>query len=101
MHGHGQREGQRAYPAHEHRQGDKYSAYGANYYLRILFETTSAFGTVGLSAGITPVLSDIGKILISITMFAGRIGPLTLALAVAMREEKSLFSYPEEQIMVG
>jgi trk system potassium uptake protein TrkH len=80
---------------------ERSTLYGANNYLRILFETTSAFGTVGLSTGITPLLSDIGKVLISITMFAGRIGPLTLALAVAMQEERSLFSYPEEEVMVG
>jgi len=75
--------------------------FGGNYYLRILFETVSAFGTVGLSTGITSMLSDLGKILIIITMFVGRIGPLTLALAVALQEEKLLYNYPEEQIMVG
>lgn len=75
--------------------------FGGNYYLRILFETTSAFGTVGLSTGITSMLSSLGKVLIIITMFAGRIGPLTLALAVALQEEKLLYNYPEERVMVG
>ena len=75
--------------------------FGGNYYLRILFETTSAFGTVGLSTGITPILSGWGKLLIIMTMFVGRIGPLTLALVVALQEEKLLYNYPEEQIMVG
>jgi len=80
---------------------EKEYVFGKSYYLRILFETFSAFGTVGLSTGITPNLSDIGKVLIIITMFVGRIGPLTLAMAVALHEEKILYSYPEEQMMVG
>ena len=72
-----------------------------NYFLRILFEVTSAFGTVGLSTGITPILSPLGKLLIMITMFVGRVGPLTLALAVAMREQQVVYKYPEEKVMVG
>lgn len=72
-----------------------------NYFLRILFEVTSAFSTVGLSTGITPLLSPIGKLLIMITMFAGRVGPLTLALALTMRGQKIFYKYPEEKVMVG
>ena len=72
-----------------------------NYFLKILFEVTSAFGTVGLSTGITPILSPFGKLLIMITMFVGRVGPLTLALAVAMREQQVVYKYPEEKVMVG
>jgi len=72
-----------------------------NYFLKILFEVTSAFGTVGLSTGITPILSPAGKFLIMITMFVGRIGPLTLALAVAMKEQQIIYKYPEEKVMVG
>jgi trk system potassium uptake protein TrkH len=71
-----------------------------NILTRSLFEVTSAFGTVGLTTGITSQLSTIGKILIIITMFVGRIGPLTLALAVAL-EEKVGYIYPEEKVMVG
>jgi len=73
----------------------------ANSFLPFLFEVTSAFGTVGLSTGMTPYLSALGKILIILTMYAGRIGPLTLALAIAIREEKIVYKYPEEKIMVG
>lgn len=72
-----------------------------NYFLRILFEVTSAFGTVGLSTGITSVLSSFGKFLLMMTMFVGRVGPLTLALAVAIKEDKFLYKYPEEKVMVG
>lgn len=74
---------------------------GENIIIRSLFEVTSAFGTVGLTTGITPQLSTIGKILITITMLVGRIGPLTLALAVALKEEKVGYTYPEESVMVG
>jgi trk system potassium uptake protein len=72
-----------------------------NYFLRMFFEVTSAFGTVGLSTGITPILSSVGKMLIILTMFVGRIGPLTLALALATKEETTFYKYPDEKIMVG
>jgi len=72
-----------------------------NYFLRIFFEVTSAFGTVGLSTGITPILSSFGKFILIVTMFAGRIGSLTLALAVAIKEDKFFYRYPEEKVMVG
>jgi len=74
---------------------------GPRYFLKILFEVTSAFGTVGLTTGITPLLTTLGKVLIILTMFVGRIGPLTLALAIALHEEKLTYTYPEEKIMVG
>ena len=74
---------------------------GNNLVIRSLFEVTSAFGTVGLTTGVTPHLSIAGKILIIVTMFVGRIGPLTLALAVAIKEEKIVYTYPEEKVMVG
>lgn len=72
-----------------------------NFFLRILFEVTSAFGTVGLSTGITSTLSVAGKLIIIFTMFAGRIGPLTLALAIALQRERVGYTYPEEKIMIG
>ncbi|PFO04794.1 Trk family potassium uptake protein [Bacillus sp. AFS076308] len=70
-------------------------------FLAILFEVTSAFATVGLSMGLTPELSDIGKILIMLTMFAGRVGPLTIAFAVTMRRNPDPFRYPKGKIMIG
>lgn len=70
--------------------------------LPVLFEATSAFGTVGLSTGITPTLPVLGKILIICTMFAGRVGPLTVATAIAQRQHASnAVRYPEERVMVG
>jgi trk system potassium uptake protein TrkH len=70
-------------------------------FLNLLFETFSAFGTVGLSAGITPDLSMAGKFIITITMFAGRLGPLTLALALTQRQRPAQYRYPEETIRIG
>jgi len=73
----------------------------SHYFLSLLFESTSAFGTVGLSMGITPNLTNMGKIIVMCTMFIGRLGPLTIALAIAMRKEKINYRYPEEKLMVG
>jgi trk system potassium uptake protein TrkH len=70
-------------------------------FLDILFETVSAFGTVGLSTGVTPTLSKIGRVLITFTMFAGRVGPLTFAVAFAEKQRKGIYHYPTEDVMVG
>ena len=70
-------------------------------FLKIFFETVSAFGTVGLSLGMTSSLSMTGKILISILMFSGRVGALTVLLALAGREKKTLTKYPEGRVIVG
>lgn len=72
-------------------------------FMTLFFETTSAFGTVGLTLNYSPNLSLIGKIIISITMFAGRVGPLTLVVAFAQRasRNKGNLKYPEDRIMVG
>ncbi|MNS07532.1 Ktr system potassium uptake protein B [compost metagenome] len=70
-------------------------------FLSILFETTSAFGTVGLSMGLTAKLSVIGKVLISLTMFAGRLGLLTLAYALGPKKEKELYRHPEGKMIIG
>jgi len=71
--------------------------------LTILYETISAFGTVGLSLGLTLELTTVGRIVIIFTMYTGRIGPLTLALALAQRQKKPkpIMKYVEEKIMVG
>ena len=70
-------------------------------FVDVLFETISAFGTVGLSRGLTPDLTNLGKILITITMFIGRLGPLTLAFALARDRGDPRIRYPEEKILVG
>lgn len=67
----------------------------------ILFETVSAFGTVGLTAGLTFDLSPIGRVLIVILMFIGRIGPLTMALALLRKRGESKIKYVEEKILIG
>jgi trk system potassium uptake protein len=70
-------------------------------FLMIFFEVVSAFSTVGLSMGLTPELSSFGKILILITMFAGRVGPLTLAYAVAKKRKEDHYRYPAGKVMIG
>ncbi len=70
-------------------------------FISILFEVTSAFGTVGLTTGITPTLSSSGKVWLILNMFAGRVGPVTLALAIAMRSRKAQIQYPDGKIIIG
>lgn len=71
-------------------------------FLTVLFEVTSAFGTVGLSLGITPNLTDVGKMAIILTMFIGRVGPLTLAFVLSQKKDKKAhIKYPDERIMIG
>jgi trk system potassium uptake protein TrkH len=70
-------------------------------FIRLAFESVSAFGTVGLSTGVTPELSTVGRLLITLLMFVGRLGPLTMVLAVAARVRKPLYRYVEERVMVG
>jgi len=70
-------------------------------FLAIVFEVTSAFATVGLSMGLTPELSPLGKTLIIFTMFAGRVGPLTIAYAVTIRRNPDAFRYPKGKITIG
>jgi trk system potassium uptake protein TrkH len=67
----------------------------------LLFESVSALGTVGLSLGITPDLDGTGKVIIILLMFVGRLGPLTIALAVGERQTNRGFRYSEERIVVG
>ncbi|MEK3834954.1 MULTISPECIES: TrkH family potassium uptake protein [unclassified Paenibacillus] len=70
-------------------------------FLALLFEATSAFGTVGMSMGITSELSPLGKCIIIITMYIGRLGPLTLALALAQKNVKQKYRYPEDKLLIG
>lgn len=66
-----------------------------------LFEVISAFGTVGLSLGLTPELSDVGKIIIIVTMYVGRVGPLTLGVGLLRRKLVSRLRLPDEQVPIG
>jgi trk system potassium uptake protein len=68
----------------------------------VLFEAVSAFGTVGLSAGVTPTLNAPGQLIVIVTMFVGRLGPLTVALALAARFGGSQrIRYPESHLSIG
>jgi trk system potassium uptake protein TrkH len=69
--------------------------------LDLAFEAVSAFSTTGLSTGITPALSTPGKVLICVLMFIGRIGPLTLALALAAKAEHRAVTLPNERVLIG
>lgn len=69
--------------------------------LPLAFEAFSAFGTVGLSTGITPNLSAPGKLIICLLMFLGRLGPLTMALALVERPVSQHVQYPTEEVVVG
>ena len=80
---------------------DLSSSESQNRFLSIAFETISAFGTVGLSMGETTTLSAPGKLLIAVVMFLGRVGPLSLALAISRRQRRAHYRYAEENIMVG
>ena len=70
-------------------------------FLDLFFEGMSAFGTVGLSTGLTPDLSDWGHLILVVTMFMGRIGPLTIALAMARHPESDMYRYAQERVTIG
>lgn len=69
-------------------------------FLRITFESFSAFGTVGLSVGLTSVLSTAGKIVVMCTMFAGRVGLISLSIPL-FRDNEYKVDYPEEEVLIG
>ncbi len=71
-------------------------------FLDILYETVSAFATVGLTRGLTPYLSNAGKIILSMLMFIGRVGPMTVAYAF-LKQNKNIgsYTYPEGRIIIG
>lgn len=78
-------------------------------FLPIFFESTSAFGTVGLSLGVTQTLSEIGKIIIIATMFLGRLGPITVLISFIKKENKRkqeikeafIAKYKDENVLIG
>lgn len=67
----------------------------------VLFESVSAFATVGLSTGITADIPTAGQLILVLLMFAGRVGPITLAAALALRERSRRYDLPEERPIVG
>ncbi len=70
-------------------------------FMELLFETTSAFGTVGLSMGVTPKLTPWSKLILVLIMFTGRLGPLVVAMAIQPSERKGRYQYAEEPVMIG
>lgn len=72
-------------------------------FIDVAFEVASAVGTVGLTTGLTPQLGSFGRIIIIVCMFIGRIGPISVAIALTSAQDNSsdLISYPEENILVG
>ncbi len=69
-------------------------------FIQLLFETVSAFGTVGLTTGITPNLTDLSRVLMIITMFLGRVGPVTVMVALSAHNAHQV-KYIEERLMIG
>jgi trk system potassium uptake protein TrkH len=70
-------------------------------FLSLLFETMSAIATVGLTTGITPMLSDPAKLILCVTMIFGRLGPLTVVYALQIRQHPVRYRFPEEPIRIG
>lgn len=70
-------------------------------YLQVLFEIVSALGNTGLSTGITPDLSTVGRVILIITMFIGRVGPLTIGFFIIGRQHERHYHYAEEDIFIG
>ena len=66
-----------------------------------MFEAVSAFGTVGLSTGATALLSQKGKLVVTLLMFIGRLGPLTIAYAFMQPRRPARYTYAEERVMIG
>ena len=74
---------------------------GRGAFLELLFETASAFGTVGLSMGVTSSLTSWGKLILVLIMFTGRLGPLVIAMAIQSAPGRAQFRYAEERVMIG
>ena len=73
----------------------------ADHLLDYLFEATSAFATVGASTGITAGLKASSQWVLIVTMFVGRVGPLTLLVAVASRLSAGRYQFPDERVTLG
>ncbi len=69
--------------------------------INALFESTSAFGTVGLSTGVTGSISTFGHVVLIVVMICGRVGPVTFVTAIALRESARLYRHPEERPIIG
>lgn len=85
--------------AHEDKVTSNINGHGS--FMCLLYETTSAFGTVGLSTGVTPFLSPLARLLLAFTMFAGRVGPLSLGLVFLERKALRRYYPPKENLLVG
>jgi Trk-type K+ transport system membrane component len=70
-------------------------------FLKICFEVVSAYGTVGLSLGITSELTNISKVVLSLIMLTGRIGVLSMLLAIIPKAKELRYEYPKEYVIVG
>jgi trk system potassium uptake protein TrkH len=70
-------------------------------FVDLLFEACSACGTVGLSTGATGLLNPAGKVIVIAAMFTGRLGPITLLLALTARPTHVKYSYPSEDLTIG
>jgi trk system potassium uptake protein TrkH len=70
-------------------------------FMDLFFEGVSAFGTVGLSSGITPLLSGWGHAILMVAMFVGRLGPLTVGLAMAQSSRTDAYRYASERVTIG
>ncbi len=82
-------------------QGEIAHVHSRGRFLELSFEAVSAFGTVGLSMGATSTLSAAGKLLVTLLMYIGRVGPVALMLALSKREGADPVRYPEESVVIG
>jgi trk system potassium uptake protein TrkH len=70
-------------------------------FIEVFFEVVSAFASCGLSTGITPHLSHLGKLILVLVMFVGRVGTLTVATAAGLGHARAKYRYAEENVMIG
>ena len=82
-------------------QGGQAHSESRGQFLEYLFEAVSAFGTVGLSMGVTSALSEPGKVLVAALMYIGRLGPMALMLALSKRDAADPYRYPTEEVVIG